>query len=304
MEGEKNTALVTGGAGFIGSHLTERLLRQGYIVRVIGRSGVRSTRNLAHLTGHPNLKIIQRNLLRLTPEDAVFKGVDVIFHLAAFTDHVASQSTPELFIDTNTQMLTRVLAAARIHGCKIIYTSSAAVYGEAAWPTREDHPPQPLNAYGLSKWIGELLLDHWHVIYAIPYLTFRIFNGYGPRNSTAGVFGIFLKKTLEGKSLTITGDGNAQRDFVYIDDIVAALVRGAESDADGAAYNVGTGILRPVLDMATLLGGKLEYIPPRAEEPPVYCADISKIKKELGWTPHVTLEEGVRKTLDYYQHKR
>lgn len=297
MLNKKFTALITGGAGFIGSHLVERLLAEGHRVRVIGRPSVKFDKNLAAVLHHDNIIIDQRNLLDIPSEDTIFQGVNMVFHLASFTDQIASKKKPEMFINANTQTLTKVLEAARIHHFKIIYTSSAAVYGKAQWPTSEDQPAKPIDPYGVSKWLGELILQSWNKFYNIPYLSFRIFNGYGPRMSGVGVFGVFLKKIMEGKPITITGDGSAQRDFIYIDDIVDALLSGAQNSKSGLTYNIGTGILRTVKELATILGADIEYIAPRLEEPPVYCADISKIKHDLGWSPKISLEEGVKKTL-------
>jgi UDP-glucose 4-epimerase len=297
MSEEYLTVLVTGGAGFIGSHLVEALLGEGHKVRIVGRPSVKFDTNLVYVQGHKNLQIDQRDLLSIQAGDVIFKDVNVVFHLASYTDHMLSQQKPEMFININTQILTRILEGARISGFRIIYTSSASVYGKAKWPTNENQPAQPINGYGLSKWIGELLLQYWNKFYGIPFLSFRIFNGYGLRSSESGVFGIFLKNIMEGKPIPVTGDGSARRDFIYVDDIVDALICGASSEKSGIVYNVGTGVLRTVKELATLLEGEIKYIPLRSEEPPVYCADISRIQNDLGWNPKISLEEGVRKTL-------
>ncbi len=298
MKNSRNKiAVVTGAAGFVGSHLVERLLQDGWTVRGCCRPSPRVATNLGQLAGHDRWLLDERDLLEVAADEQLFHEATVIFHLASFTDQILSKERPEEVINNNLQGMTRVLEAARLSGCKVVFASSAAVYGRADWPTSEEQPCAPLDPYGLSKQLCEDLLFFWGKHFQLEVLALRIFNGYGPRNSSAGVFGHFMTQLRAGKPLCITGDGSARRDFIFVDDIVEALLAGALSDLSGEAFNVGSGTLRTVKELAELLGAPIEYGPPRSGEPPVYCADIGKIKRDLNWSPKVSLEDGVVRSL-------
>ena len=297
----KKLVLITGAGGFIGYHLVERFLNKGYRVHAIARPSAKLYTNLESVMKNPNLILDYRDILSIPADDELFHNIRTIYHMAAFVDHMASKKSPEMSVNNNMMTLLRVLEAARLNGSRFVYPSSAAIYGKASWPTPEDCAASPINPYGLSKWMGELLVLGWHSLYDISYIVFRIFNGYGPGcPESSGVFGTFLKKILLGEPITITGDGSAKRDFIYIDDIVDALILGGESDKTEGVYNLGTGILRSVKELSLLLGGEVEYIPARREEPPVYCADIKMIQRDFGWSPLVSLEEGVKRTMRHY----
>lgn len=287
------TAVVTGAAGFLGSHLVERLLENGYAVRALDLPTAPFDVNLKRVEQNARLRIEARNILDVSADDPIFSGVAALFHCAGIADHRASMSTPELYMNANFMAVVRVLEAARAHKiAKLIYPSSAAVYGTAAPPTREDHPINPGNPYGLSKWLGEEACQHWHKVFGVPSLSFRIFNCYGPRAYTSGPVGLFVQKRKNGEHLTLTGDGSAQRDFIHVSDVVDAMIAGAESNYAGEAYNLGTGVPETVLRLAKLVGGDIAFLPPRPE-PPVILADVSKIRSHLNWRPKVSLADGI-----------
>lgn len=291
-------SLVTGAAGFLGSHVVEGLIAQGHRVHALDLPGARFAANLAAVQTHPALEIIERDLMSIPAEDSFFSGIDTIFHCAGNPDHIASMKQPEPFIQANVTTVVRVLEAARHHGMKkVIYPSSAAVYGTAVPPTREDHPINPDNPYALTKWMGEEACLHWSDFFKVPTLSFRVFNGYGPR-SAGGPVNFFIRRKRNGETLTVTGTGEQTRDFIYVSDVVDALIAGAQSDRSGEAYNLATGIPQSVLQLAQLVGGEIQHVEPRPE-PPVILADVSKIKTHLGWEPKVSLAEGVALMLKY-----
>ncbi len=287
------TSLVTGAAGFLGSHTVEALLAKGHKVVALDLPGTSFEANLGPVLANPALTTVARDLMSIPADDSFFAGIDYIFHCAGIPDHIASMKTPEPYIQANVAAVVRVLEAARAHAIKkVVYPSSAAVYGTAVPPTREDHPINPDNPYALTKWMGEEVCRHWSKVFGVGTVSFRVFNGYGPRSAISGPVGFFLKRKKAGEPLTVTGDGSQTRDFIYVSDIVDALIAGALSDRSGEVYNLATGKPESVKHLAELVGGDIAFIPPRPE-PPVILADVSKLKTELGWEPKVSLAEGI-----------
>ncbi|KIL97785.1 UDP-glucose 4-epimerase [Paramagnetospirillum magnetotacticum MS-1] len=289
-----SVALVTGAAGFLGSHTIEALLAQGHRVRGLDLPGARFEDSLGALLDHPGLSLDKRDLLDIPADDPIFAGVDVIYHCAGIADHVPSLQVPERYMQANVMAVVRVLEAARHHKVrKVINASSAAVYGIAAAPTAEDHPINPVNPYGLTKWMAEEACAHWSKVFGVATLSFRIFNCYGPRATASGPIGFFLKKAAAGEALTVTGDGTQERDFIHVSDVVAAFLAGAASEKSSAAYNLGSGRPETVNRLAELVGGAITYIPARPGEPKVILADTTRIRAELGWEPKVSLAAGI-----------
>ncbi|CAA7614486.1 NAD-dependent epimerase/dehydratase family protein [Magnetospirillum sp. SS-4] len=286
-------SLVTGAAGFLGSHLVEGLLAKGHHVRALDLPGANFARGLAAVRSHANLEEVERNLMDIPAEDTFFAGIDYAFHCAGNPNHMQSMKTPEPFLEANVGTMIRVLEAARHHGYKkVINPSSAAVYGVATPPTGEDHPINPDNPYALSKWLGEEVCQHWSWFFKVPTLSFRVFNGYGPRGGS-GPIAFFIRRSRAGQPLTVTGDGMQTRDFTYISDVINAFILGAESDRSGEAYNVATGRQHTLLELCQLIGGEIQFIDPRPE-PPAILGKVDKIKAHLGWEPKVSLAEGVK----------
>jgi UDP-glucose 4-epimerase len=298
----ERTAVVTGGAGFIGSHMVDLLLTRDYRVRVIDNLVGGREANLAHHRNDPRLSFERRDIRRLDLDDVLFREAAFVFHFAGIGDIVPSIERPTDYMDTNVQGTVRVLECARAANVrKFIYAASSSCYGLAAAPTGEDHPIAPEHPYALSKYLGELVTFHWRQIYRLPVNSIRIFNAYGPRVRTTGaygaVFGVFFKQKLEGKPFTVIGDGTQRRDFLYVTDVAAAFLRAAESDLTGEIWNLGAGNPQSVNRLVGILGGPVVHIPKRPGEPDCTWADIGKIQRELGWKPLVPFDEGVRRMM-------
>lgn len=295
---EAPVAVVTGGAGFIGSHMVDLLLDRGFVVRVLDNLTGGHERNLAHHARNARLAFDRRDILAIEPDDALVKGVRYVFHFAGIGDIVPSIERPAAYMATNVQGTVRILEAARAAGAeKLVYAASSSCYGLAATPTREDHPIAPQYPYALSKFQGEQVCLHWHKVYGLPVNSIRIFNAYGIRVRTTGaygaVFGVFLRQKLAGKPFTVVGDGTQSRDFVYASDLADAFLRAAESPKSGEIWNAGAGNPQPINRLVELLGGPVVYVPKRPGEPDVTWANIDKIKRDLGWRPRIDLAEGV-----------
>ena len=214
--------LVTGGAGFIGSHLVDRLLAQGRAVRAFDSFVVGRRANLKQHNGNSRLEIIEGDVADAAAVAAATAGVERVFHLAARADIVPSIQEPEAYFRSNVDGTFCVLEAARRHGVKrLVYVASSSCYGiPAHYPTAETAPADPRYPYALTKYLGEQLVMHWAQVYRLPAVSVRFFNVYGPRARTSGtygaVFGVFLAQLLAGKPLTVVGDGEQTRDFTFV----------------------------------------------------------------------------------------
>jgi UDP-glucose 4-epimerase len=295
----KPIAIVTGGAGFIGSHMVDLLIGRGYTVRVIDNLTGGHRKNLDHLSDNPKLVCHWQDIRELEPDSDIFKDARFVFHFAGIGDIVPSIERPMSYMDVNVQGTVRVLECARAAGVqKLVYASSSSCYGLAATPTDEGHSISPRYPYALSKYLGELTAFHWHQVYGLPVNAVCIFNAYGPRVRTTGVygavFGVFLRQKLAGMPFTVVGDGTQTRDFVYVTDVAAAFLAAAETEIVGERFNVGAGNPQSINRLVELLGGKVTYVPKRPGEPDCTWADISKITRLIGWRPVVSFEEGVR----------
>jgi UDP-glucose 4-epimerase len=295
-------AVVTGGAGFIGSHMVDLLLERGYTVRVIDNLVGGREANFAHHAGNPALSFERRDIRSLAPGDALFAGARHVFHFAGIGDIVPSIDQPVEYMSANVMGTIHVLECARAAGvAKLVYAASSSCYGLAATPTAEDHPIAPQYPYALSKYQAEQAAFHWHNVYHLPVNSIRIFNAYGVRSRTSGaygaVFGVFLRQKLGGQPLTVVGDGTQSRDFVYGSDVAAAFLAAAETERVGQAYNVGAGKPQSLNRLVELLGGKVTHIPKRPGEPDCTWADTTKIRRELGWQPCISFEEGVARVV-------
>ena len=303
--------LVTGGAGFIGSHLVDRLLGEGRSVRVLDSFVVGRRANLKHHESNTRLEVIQADVADKSAVMAASDGAERIFHLAARADIVPSIQEPEAYFTSNVDGTFCVLEAARRCGVKrLVYAASSSCYGiPSNYPTPETAAADPRYPYALTKYLGEQLVMHWAQVYRLPAVSVRFFNVYGPRARTSGtygaVFGVFLAQLLAGKPLTIVGDGSQTRDFTYVSDVVDALVTVAQSNKIGEIYNIGSGQPVSVNELVRLLGApQAVHIPKRPGEPDCTWADISKIQRDLGWAPKVSFEDGVRvmrENIDYWR---
>ena len=294
--------IVTGGAGFIGSHLVDGLLDLGHEVVVLDNFSTGRKENLDHVKD--KIKLVKCDLSNKGDWIKEFKNVDWVFHLASLADIVPSIQNPESYFRSNVDATFYVLEAARHNNIKrFVYSASSSCYGiPEKYPTPEESNIQPQYPYALAKRMGEELVEHWAQLYNLPAISLRFFNVYGTRSRTSGtygaVFGVFLAQKLANKPYTVVGDGNQTRDFTYVTDIVSALIAAAESTKTNKIYNVGSDTTVSVNKIVELLGGDKVNIPKRPGEPDCTYADITKIKDELGWRPTISIEEGVEKILE------
>jgi len=300
-------SVVTGGAGFIGSHMVELLLAEGHIVRVIDNLTGGRESNLAHLANQESLNLCTDDIMNIEADHSAFGGASYVFHFAGIGDIVPSIEKPLQYMETNVLGTTRVLEAAR-HAqiSKFVYAASSSCYGLASTPTPEEHPIDPQYPYALSKYQGEQAVFHWHRVYGLPTNSIRIFNAYGTRVRTTGVygavFGVFFKQKLEGKPFTVVGDGTQRRDFVYASDVADGFLRAAKTDLVGEVWNLGGGNPQSINRLVELLGGPAEYVPRRPGEPDCTWANINKITRDLSWAPRVSFEQGVGLMLEEIEH--
>jgi len=302
-------AVVTGGAGFIGSHMVDVLVEAGFSVRVVDSLIGGREQNLAHHSTGPDVSLERKDIRAIEPGNPLFSNVRYVFHFAGIGDIVPSIEKPMEYMSVNVQGTVHVLEAARYAGvAKLVYAASSSCYGLAATPTREDHPILPQYPYALSKYQGEQAAFHWHWVYGIPVNSIRIFNAYGTRSRTSGaygaVFGVFLRQKLAGQPFTVVGDGTQRRDFVFASDVARAFLAAAETPLNGEVWNVGCNSPQSVNRLVELLGGKVTYLPKRPGEPDVTWADTAKIERELGWKPRVTFEAGVGQILENIEYWR
>jgi len=302
MSSTRKIAVVTGGAGFIGSHMVDLLLGQDFRVRVIDSLVGGREANLQHHTGNCDLTFDRSDIRTYQPDSALFSGVDYVFHFAGIGDIVPSIERPTEYMSTNVQGTVHMLECARHAGVSnFIYAASSSCYGLARTPTREDHPISPQYPYALSKYLGEQAAFHWNQVYGLPVNAIRIFNAYGTRSRTSGaygaVFGVFLRQKLANKPFTVVGDGTQRRDFVYATDVAQAFLKAAQTELVGQVWNVGAGNPQSVNRLVELLQGPTLHIPRRPGEPDCTHADIAKIQRDLGWSPKVSFEDGVARVL-------
>lgn len=293
---EKKRALVTGAAGFIGSHLCEQLVKNGHRVYGVDNLSVGRLSNLEGILKNPLFTFskidIQNNNFLI--------DVDWVFHLAARADIVPSIINAAEYHRSNVDGTFRMLEWARKYKAKrFIYAASSSCYGlQEEKPILESAPIDPQYPYALTKYLGEQYVMHWARLYKMPCVSLRLFNAYGPRARTSGtygaVFGVFLAQMANDKPITIVGDGTQTRDFTYVTDIVDAFIKAAESDYVGI-LNIGASHPRSINQLAELLGvKKREYIKKRPGEPNCTWSDSKRAREILGWRPLVSFEAGVR----------
>jgi UDP-glucose 4-epimerase len=303
-------SVVTGGCGFIGSHLVDLLLKEGHEVLVVDDFSTGRPLNLEHQKDDPRLSIHQYDISE-GPENLEkwFQGADYIYHLAALADIVPSVQNPVHYYKANVTGTLNVLEAAKkTEGLKkLVYAASSSCFGiPDVYPTPETSEIKPEYPYALTKRMGEELVLHWGKLYKIPVNTLRFFNVYGPRSRTSGtygaVFGVFLAQKISGKPYTIVGDGKQTRDFTYVTDVAEAVYSVSQSSIVNEVFNVGSGNHYSVNRLVELLEGEVTYIPKRPGEPDCTFADISKIKEQIGWAPKVSFEDGVAEMLKYIDY--
>ena len=310
------TYIVTGGAGFIGSHIAERLLKDGHRVRIIDNFCTGKRENLAHLTG--DLEVHETSITDGEALKPIFAGVDYVFHQAALASVPRSVDDPLTSHEFNVTGTLNVLIAARDAGVKrVIYAASSSAYGDIEGEYKvETMPPAPLSPYGVSKLAGEYYCQAFTAVYGLETVALRYFNVFGPRQDPgsqySGVVSRFISSLLSNERPMIYGDGEQSRDVTYIDNVVFANVRAAEAkDAAGKVINVANGeriTLNQLLAELKELTGKqdvtAEYLEPRVGDVRHSLADISMAQKFLGYESKVGLNEGLKRIIDWWKSSR
>ena len=308
--------LVTGGAGFIGSHVVERLLSQGHRVRVLDNFSTGSRANLDFAKGNGRLEVIRGDLKSLTTVERAVRGVTAVFHQAAMRSVPRSVADPLGAHASNATGTLHLLVAAARQKKKprVVYASSSSVYGEKPdLPKREDQATAPISPYAATKVAGELYASVWSRLFGVETVGLRYFNVFGPRQDPkseyAAVIPRFILWGSQGKPLQVHGDGTQTRDFTYIDNVVSANLLAAAAPASavsGKSYNVGCGSRTSLLEIIASLEGLLgraltaKHSPTRVGDVPHTLADISAAKRDMGYEPVVAFDEGLRRTVDYF----
>jgi len=306
--------LVSGGAGFIGSHLAEELIRRGHYVRVVDNLSTGRRRNLDHI---PSIEFLEGDLAELTVARQAVDGMEYVLHQAAIPSVPRSVSDPITSDRSNIDGTLNLLVAARDRGVKqFVYAGSSAAYGNAlVLPKHETMPPSPLSPYALQKLVGEEHCQMFTRLYGLETVTTRYFNVFGPRQDPgspySGVISLFATALLEGRQPIIYGDGEQTRDFTYVANVVDGVLRACDArNVAGEVINIATGgrislndLLR-VLNAAVGTNVRPIYQDPRPGDVRDSCADISKAMRLLGYRPLVPFEEGLRHTLDWFRSER
>lgn len=295
---DKKKYIVTGGAGFIGSHITDMLIEAGHEVHIIDNllSGKRERINPKAVFHELDIRDVEK----IAP---IFNGIDGVFHAAAQPRMQYSVEQPKLTNDINITGTLNVLLAARDAKVKrVVYSASSSAYGKNnPMPLKEDMPPEPIIPYAIQKRVGEQYCRMVSMFYGLETVCLRYFNVYGPRQTTAKdgpyatVIGIFLEQRANGQKMTIVPDGKQRRDFTHVTDIARGnlLAMDSEKVGKGEIINLGTGKNNSVIEVAEMIGGEYEFAPARMGEVPETLADNSKAKELLGWEPKITFEQGI-----------
>ncbi|HUB09394.1 MAG TPA: NAD-dependent epimerase/dehydratase family protein [Myxococcales bacterium] len=292
------TMLVTGGAGFIGSHLAEKLLALGHRVRVLDNLSQGKREWVP-----AGAELLEGDIVDPALCRRACAGVSGVFHLAAMSRVAPSIERIDFCTEQNVIGTQNVLVAARDAKVrKVVYSGSSTYYGSQPPPSREDMLPQCLNPYALSKYVGEQYCELFSRLYGLPTVTLRYFNVYGARQPHQGayalVLGIFLDQKKRGEALTIHGDGAQRRDFVHVRDVVEANLAAFRSAAQGVACNVGSATNHSVKEIADMISPKQVHLPRRAGDAEITLADISRARELLGWQPRIRFEDGLRELVE------
>ena len=300
--------IITGGAGFIGSHLVENLVKLNKKIVVLDNLSTGRLDNIRPFL--KKIKFIKCDISKKGKWMSEFNEKCYIFHLAALADIVPSMQNPEKYFNSNVRGTLNLLEASRkTKVIKFLYSASSSCYGiPKKYPTKEDENIDPIYPYALTKKLGEDLIIHWSKVYKIPFISLRLFNVYGTRSRTSGtygaMFGVFLAQKISKKPFTVVGSGKQTRDFTYVTDIVSAFIKASKSKLKNEIFNVGSGQTISVNKIIKILGGEKVYIKKRPGEPDCTFADITKIKKKLNWSPKIKIEKGMKmliENIDYWK---
>ena len=297
--------LITGGAGFIGSHLADLLVSKKKIKKIVVLDNIKdgSLKNLTNSINSKKLFFFKVDIRNFNKIKNIFKKIDVVYHLAALSDVVPSIEEPIDYLDTNIMGTVNVLESMRLNNVKkIIYSASSSCYGiPKKYPTDEKSFINPLYPYSFSKNIGEQTIIHWANTYKMEYVSLRLFNVYGTRSRTNSAYGaalgVFLKQKLSKHPFTIIGNGKQKRDFIYVSDVVEAFHSSLNKKVKNTILNIGSGNPRSVIEMTNILKGEKIFIPKRPGEPDITHANINKAISKLNWKPKISLEKGLEDVL-------
>jgi len=301
--------LVSGGAGFIGSHLAENLAERGFEVIIVDDLSTGSLENIRGLIDSGMVEFHSIDVSRLADAEDLFRGLDAVIHLAALISVEESLHKPLLYHRVNVDGTLRLLHyASKFNVSRFIFASSAAVYGAPqSLPISETHPLNPLSIYASTKIESEFLVKSYANLYGFGWVILRLFNVYGPRqrfNGYSGVIRIFLERALRGEPLIIYGDGSQTRDFIYVEDVVSAFISALNRNVSGV-FNIGTGVATSINMLADLVSKlfegelKIVYAPPRRGDISESYADTSSARRILGFQAETPLKRGLEKTLNW-----
>ena len=298
--------IITGGAGFIGSHLAENLIKKKHIRKVVIIDDFKdgSRKNIKDFEKNKKIKIYKIDINKIKKNDPIFKNCKFLFHLAAIADIVPSIVDPVDYCKTNIMGTINILEAVRYNKIsKIIYAASSSCYGiPKKFPTYENSTIDTKYPYAFSKYIGEQAIIHWSNVYKIKYVSLRLFNVYGTRSRTTGaygaVMGVFLKQKLAKKPLTIVGKGNQKRDFVNVKDVSEAFIKCCNSNIKNQIINIGSSDPKKINYLVSLISKNKTHIPERPGEPKITYSSIFKAKKMLNWKPKINFEDGISELIN------
>jgi UDP-glucose 4-epimerase len=297
---QKVKSIVTGGAGFIGSNLVDRLVKERHKVIVLDNFISGSKSNLSHHS-KKNVKIVKIDISNNKNLYKYFIDASYVFHLAGLAEIIPSIKNPKKYFINNTLGTLNVLEAAKKAKIKkFIYAASSSCYGTPKKiPTKETQKIDTKHPYAFTKFLGEEAVIKYANFFDMPNISCRFFNVYGPRLNTRGqygaVFGNFLTQKQNKKPFTIVGNGNQTRDFIHVDDLTNAFIKLIRSNFKNKIYNIGSGKETSINQIASIIGGKKVFIPKRLGEPHRSCANISKIKKDINWKPKISITEGIKR---------
>lgn len=304
--------LVTGGAGFIGCNLVQRLLHEKARVRIFDNFSTGKRKNLADI--YDKISLIEGDLRDFALVLEATQNVEIIFHEAALPSVIRSVKAPNTTNDVNITGTLNLLEAARVNRVRrVMYASSSSIYGDSlALPKKEDMVPDPLSPYAVSKIAGEHYMRVFHRLYGIETVIFRYFNVYGPyqdpTSEYSGVIAKFITSFLHKKPVVVYGDGEQSRDFTYVDDVVEANILAVDADVSGDVFNVACGSRNTLNQMIEILKSifgkqdhKIEYTDPRPGDVKHSQADVSKIREKLNYSARITFADGLRKTVEWYR---
>jgi len=306
----KKITLITGCAGFIGSHMTDYLLKKKHVVYGIDNFVSGKIKNLKNSINHKNFKLIKGNIKNFEKMCKInsIKKIDYIFHFAGHGELIPSIKDPLNYFKNNAVNTAIIMdiVKKKFNLKKFIYAASSSCYGIHNNKTSEKQKIKIEHPYAFSKYIGEQVCLHWAKLYKIPTISLRIFNAYGPRSRTNNVYGavigVFLKQKISNYPLTVVGDGKQKRDFLYISDVCDAFYKAATSKYKNEVFNLGSGISESVNYLASLISDKIKFIPWRPGEPQKTEANIKKIKRYLKWKPKISLKVGIKAVMNNIEY--